>query len=362
MIFILDARVADLESLPVSQVENLFSALMDADRSGRHLVVIDRSICSWAIKNVSLSGENSKHLVGLREQFATRGNITEYAHSFLKVVLGSRPVTINGDHFEIGHVEFTSGEYATSKTKMIVENLTTDSRLYDYLLGVAISQTVVPGFAVDFVLGGGDTTVTAFEAEVDKQRIAVCVVDTDRVSPCDNLGETARKVINSHAKRNLDITHPAPAYVGTVLETVGHELENYIPFSAVNLIGVFTHDTCLDAIVTQNSAADAADCFWRYFDTKGGIDGRKIGSKVAAGKKPPSVVDWICKETGISVGDFVSLRISGIGSSVADHFLKSAAAKTHYVEFSKSEYWRALFLRHFEQVLWFLAAPEIRRS
>jgi hypothetical protein len=362
MIFLLNSSVDDLSGLPADEIEDLFTALLDADRSGRHLVVISRTICSWGVENIELSGQNRRHLCSLREQFSTRGNIHSYASSHLEIVVGDGLVTKVGDHFRVGHTHFSSNEYGSSKTMMIVENLNADSKLYEFMLGVAMKQTAVPSLAVDFVLGGGNTTVTAFEAEINKHRIAICAVDADRISPCDRLGDTARKVMNRHSKRNLEPDDPAAVYVGIAVETIGHELENYIPLSAVKLINTFNCPNTLDPIVSQVTHADSLDCFWLYFDTKKGLDGTKVVAKINTGKKPVSTRQWICEKTGTPDQDFGSLKIPCIGGSVVEHFLTHDAAKQQYIEFSKTEYWKTLFLQHFELLLWFLAAPQISRS
>jgi len=362
MIFTLNGSVDELAALPDDEVENLFTILLDADRSGRHLVVIERGVCSWGVENLDLSGQNRTHLRGLREQYATRGNIERYAGSYLEVVVGDCPVIKVDDYFKIGHSSFISGDYATSKTKMVVENLKADSKLYEYLFNVAIKQTVVPSLAVDFVMGGGNTTVTVFEAEIEKHRVSICAVDTDRISPCDLLGETAKKVKNRHSKRNLQPSDPATAYVGIAIETIGHELENYIPLSAIKLLDCFLCHASLDNFVSQETYEDSLNCFWLYFDTKKGLDGAKIQKKVDDGVKPSSTISWICDKTGTQETEFVSLKIPGIGSSIVEHFLKHDAAKERYVVFSRTDYWKTLFLRHFEKLLWFLAAPQVSRS
>ena len=362
MIFLLDVSVGDLHDVPAEEIESLFTTLLDADRSGRHLAVIDRNLCTWGIDNIKLSGQNKTHLANLREQFATRGNIHGYAKSYLKIVIGNDQVEVIDNFFKIGHYSFISGEFATSKTKMIVENLNADRKLYEYLFSIAIKQTNVPGFAVDFVLGGGNTTVTAFEAEIEKYRISVCVVDTDRISPCDRLGDTAKKVVNRHTKRNLKIADPAPAYVGTALETIGHELENYIPFSVIKVMECFNCPDIIDTIVSQDTQNNSMDCFWLYFDTKKGLNGRALQDKVQKGLKPASTIEWVCLKTGIAEDRIDSLEIPQIGKAIVDQFLKNGAAKAKYVDFSRTEHWRSLFLSHFEQILWFLAAPQVSRS
>lgn len=357
MIILLEASNDELSSVKKGDAEDLFSLLLDADRFGRHLVVLPRRVCSWAEENLDLSGRNLKHLVGIRENFSTRGKIPTAAKLHLKVVMGSESISIRDGFFQIGHVEFISGEYAQTKARMVVENLRTDSRLYEYIFGVSVSKTNVPGWAVDFVLGGGDTTATAFEAEIARNRITVCVVDTDRIAPCDRLGQTAKKVLNIHANRNEFPLHPASPYIGIAMETVGHELENYVPMRSVKKLPAFRLPSSLESLISQKERKAPSECLWLYFDIKKGVDGKKISDKVAAGKKDREVIAWLAQKANTVEDDFEGLRISGIGGTIVDHFLECDAAKEEYIEFSRSDYWSHIFLGHFERILWFLAAP-----
>ncbi|ABF62548.1 hypothetical protein TM1040_3579 (plasmid) [Ruegeria sp. TM1040] len=362
MIITLEASNDELSSLTDDEAEDLFSRLLDADRMGRHIVVMNRRICEWGKQNTKLSGRNLSHLIDIKEAFATRGNISSYATCFLKVVLGNQPISIVDNCFMMGHKEFLQGEYASSKTMLIVENLNSDSKLYEFIFEKSITKTKVPGWAVEFILGGGNTTVTAFEGEIAKKRITVCVVDTDKISPCDKLGTTARKVLNRHSKRNLQQYDPATPYVGTAIETVGHELENYIPLSSVKYLDAFSCPTCLDDLVDQEVAKSSADCLWLYFDIKKGIDGKRLLDKERTNIKNRSVLEWICKNTKIKLEDLHSLKIPGIGSTIVDHFLKNDLAKEQYTRFTNTDYWEHLFLEHLEKLLWFLAAPKTLRS
>lgn len=356
MIIILEASDADLQSLKNDEAEDIFSILIDADRCGRHLVIISRSICTWASSNLNLSGQNKNHLNRLREGFATRGAISRDASCFIKLKIGGPGISIKDGFFEISHDEFMRGEYAQSKSKMIVENLTADSKLYEFLFEVSAPKTKVPNWSVDFVMGGGDTTVTAFESEILKKRVTVCVVDSDKIAPCDHIGETAKKVLRRHHKRNIDQIDATAPYIGAAIETIGHEIENYIPMCAVKKLTTFVFPKELDGLADQSFIKESSECLWLYYDIKDGIDGMKIEAKINDGKKTSGVKSWLVDKTRIPADNFNTLKISGIGKTVVQHFLKSESAKSEYILFSNTEYWYHLFLKHFESILWFFAA------
>lgn len=358
MIFFLNVRIDDLEDLSSDEVEELFTNLVDADRMGRHFVVMRRDICRWASANVSLSGRNMAYLSVIMESFSTRGNICKEARSYLEIVLGGGRPSVEGSGFKIGHRNFNLGEFWQYKSRMIVENLNSDGKLYQYVFDHTVKKTRVPGISVDFVLGAGNTTSSAFEGEINSFRVAVCVVDTDRISPCDRLGNTALKVMNVHSKRNLEPEDDAEPYIGIALKTVGHELENYIPLSAIKKIGEFKCDEQLDDLVFQQTAQNAKDCFWLYFDTKKGLKIAEIQNKVKNNHKSKGVIDWLAQKTMVLDADFDTLEISNIGHTIVERFLNSKEAKTEYLEFTETDYWQAVFFDHFEQLLWFLAAPK----
>ncbi|MBN8180990.1 hypothetical protein [Roseibium aggregatum] len=356
MIIYLDIKVEELTIMPPEEAETIFTLLLDADRLGNHMIVISRTTCDWAIENLSLSGQNSNHLNRLKADFSTRGNIRKYSKCHISVVFGESEIYLEGSGFSIGHKKFISSEFSTYKTRMIVENIENDSGLYNFMFSVAIKQTNIPGTAVDFVSGGGSTTCAVFENEIKKNRIAICIVDTDKNSPCDKLGSTAKKVLNLHNKRNIEQNNSYTPYIGTATTTIGQEIENYIPFNAVKQISCYNLPPELELIVKQNTSADAENCFWLFFDLKNGVSGTKILDKIDQGLKQRSVGQWIASRLGCSYQDLKYKNINGVGKNIIEKFLSTKEAQNEYIEFSKTEYWRSAFLAQFESLLWYLAA------
>ncbi|MEP4038726.1 hypothetical protein [Pseudophaeobacter sp.] len=361
MIIYLNVTTSDLKDIPEKEAEQLLTNLIDADRCGRHLVIIGRSVCRWALENLHLSGSNSGHLVGIMEDFTIRGDSYLSGNCFLNVVLGVQKICVVENYFTIGHLEFSQGGYSSLTTQIVVENITSDKGVYEFILNSTIAYTNVPRWNADFVQGGGSTTADVFDSEIEKKRITVCLYDTDKISPCDRFGATAKKIRNFHNKRNSSVDDPMLPYIGTAKCTIGHEVENYIPLSAVSKLKQFDLPEGLAGIVSQSSSADAQDCFWMFFDFKKGVSGSKIRFKIDEGHKSQNVEEWISKKTKCSQEDFCSLDISGIGKNVPSAFLKSDEAKSAYLEFCTTDYWKDLFLSYFEDILWYLAAPVASR-
>lgn len=356
MIIYLDTKVEELRKMPPEEAETLFTLLLDADRLGNHMIVINRTTCDWAHENLSLSGQNLHHLNRLKAEFSTRGNIRKYSKCHISVILGDSEISLEGCGFLIGHKKFINSEFSIYKTRMIVENIENDSELYNFMFRVAIKQTNVPGTAVDFVSGGGSTTSAVFENEINKNRVAICIVDTDKNSPCDNLGSTAKKVLNLHKKRNLEKNNSYSPYIGIATTTVGQEIENYIPLKAVKQISCYNLPSELERVVKQNTSADAENCFWLFFDLKNGVSGAKILEKIDKGIKQKSVGQWLASHLGCSYQDLKNKNVNGVGRNISEKFLATKEAKKEYVEFTKTEYWKTAFLSQFENLLWYLAA------
>ena len=129
MIFELQCSVGDLTASCEDELEEVFSKLVDADRSGRHFFILRRELCAWAVENLSLSKRDRTHLVAIGEQYATRGGLLEVADGFVSIVIGNSGVALHGDsEFLIGHRALIDGEYLSHGTSLVVEDVETDGK------------------------------------------------------------------------------------------------------------------------------------------------------------------------------------------------------------------------------------------
>lgn len=361
MIFSLEATIDELNGLSAVEGETLFSLLVDCDRGGRHFFVASRSICDWALENVTLSGRDRSHLIALRQSYTQRGAFPELATFHVKIVIGDEGVIPYPDGvFRVGHRKLIAGEFCQTKTAFVLEDIGDDLDLYRHILVEARKQTNVPSFAFNPIHGGGASTPRVFENEVVSNRVTVCVVDNDKLAPCDSNSGTARTVLGFFMRRNRDHASPAEPFIGIACTTVGRELENYVPYCVLKSIPEYNSYGCraaLDAAVSENCQVDLSDCFWLHFDIKDGLDGAKLVKKVASGQLSEDSLRWICSRFGCEVEEAATLSIDGFGPGVVQNFLGDKNALRTFHQFTRSQYWRDLFLAHFEDLLWFFAAP-----
>lgn len=85
MIITFSATNAQLEAIGVPRIEDLVNRLVDADRAGRHLVVLDRALADWIVAHTTLSANVRSHLVSIRQSFAVRGTMPSVATAYLMI-------------------------------------------------------------------------------------------------------------------------------------------------------------------------------------------------------------------------------------------------------------------------------------
>lgn len=366
MIYIVDATPDDLIAAPAAEIEDLFSSLLAADRAGRHFILIARQLCDWVADHVGLSNMDASHLASVRQRFSTTGALATEAMFATKISIGNNPLAfeVENSRFSMGHQVFNAGNYAVVKSALVLEDIQDDADLYHHLLLCALRQTNVPNCSYEVVHGGGARTPLVFDAEIAKRRVALCLVDTDQKAPYDRKSATALQVLRSN-RRNVMTDIQYDPFVGLGLTTVGHELENYIPFQLLKDIPQFTSSASnliIEPLVSQTGSVNVEDCLWQFFDVKEGLDGQAILAKREAGDISVETLNWICQKLGTNIDEIAELRIEGYGQKVVSNFLSCQALISALFRFSRSQYWREMFLEHFEKILWFCAAPKADRT
>ena len=361
MIFGLQCTVDDLSGTSKAQLEAAFSALIDADRSGRHFFVVGRELGAWASSNLQLSGRDLAHLKGILEGHTTRAGLLDVARARVSVTIGHESITIRGkDSYSIGHQCLIEGQYLLSKGCLVTENSSFDGELYEHILAEARQIAKVPSISVQRVHGGGTGTDLVFDQTINEHKVVVCIVDRDSSAPMDRISPTARKVERIYQEKNLDCNNPEQRFIGLGVLTIGRELENYIPYHLFKVMGNFGSYGCfreLDQLVSEAECVEPNSCFWQYFDIKKGISGEKIARKKANGEISADVLHWICETVGLEPETVDECRIAGFGSDVVGAFFASHEALSGFHRFVRSEYWRCTFGAYFERLLWYFAAP-----
>lgn len=364
MIFLLETGLNALEEAAADSVERMYSQLLDADRNGRHILILSRELCDWGIENLDLSGVDRNHLISVRQRIATTAGIATQAKTIVKVAIGNHniaydPVTGN---YSLGHMQLIAGQYLLTKTALVLEDLIDDRDLFDLLMREAEKLSTVPGFVYDPIHGGGSRTIDVFEAEIAKNKICVCIVDNDRFAPCDAKSQMATRVLGKNT-RDLEGLGGQP-FVGMGFTTIGRELENQVPFGVLREVDQYrahsSNDT-LAEVVVQTGIPDQLDCAWLFFDVKEGLDGNVILEKAENGLVSQATVEWLCQKFGTTEAEFRELRVHGYGNRVVRNFLNCPTALAAFHRFTRTDYWRSVFLDQLDHLLWFFASLKVNR-
>lgn len=363
MIITLSATEAQLEAIGAARVEDLVNRLIEADRAGRHLVVLDRTIADWILAHTTLSVNVRSHLVAIRQSFATRGTMPSVAASYLMISPDFTEIQCDdGKKFTIGVEEFLRGRFPDFPAALVLEDVVSDGQLYEHALHEARKLTQVPSYCYEPVHSGGSRVPQVFELEIAKNRVTTCLVDSDRLSPPDGKSSSALGVLRSCRERN-SAARTRPSYVGQALVLPGKELENIVPFSIARAMPTADLGTVayLSPLINQEREIADEDCLWLFFDIKYGIDGSKIVDKLQRGLISAQSVEWLCQRLDIELAGLTQLVVAGWGDTFAARFLESNEALANFHKFVRGSYWRTVFQPVFSRLLWFFCAPRADR-
>ncbi len=361
MIFQLQCTIEELTGACRVELQDVFSNLINADRSGKHFFVLQRKLCKWATENLELSGNDFSHLELIREQYTVRGGLLNIACVYVKVTIGDGPVTYDRKNtFSIGHQRLLEGKDLLNKSCLIVEDFESDGQLYNCIFKMMTKTTNVPSIELQLEHGGGSKIHRVFKSKIEEPRIAVCIVDHDKLAPMDKVSKTAKEVDKIYTNRNININTDNQRFIGLGISTIGRELENHIPYHILKKTNTSYPDfDKLDELVSQVGCVSPENCFWQYFDIKNGFNGSKLKTKL---KNSVDVRNWICEKVGCEYETIERIHISGFGDRVVKTFLENPEALGDFHKFVRSHYWQSMFGAYFEELLWYFAAPEYARS
>ena len=356
----------ELQNADQEQLEEAFGKLIESDRSGYHYLVLTREQCRWATSELELSGRDKHHLNRIKEDYATRGNLPNEARVIVNVTIGNDEVAFyGGSCFAIGHLNLIAHEYLL-KSVLVVEDIEADGGVYGVIFHeVAKITSNIPTVSFELVHGGGANTARVFRQQVEKGRIAVCIVDHDRMAPMDRRSNTAKSVINYHNRRNGNLGSNNQCYIGLACETVGREVENWIPYRLLRQLPNVSDQngiSDLDTLFLENLEEDVDNCFWLYFDIKKGLDGSQLMDKLESKGISETVVDWICQKIDCSKSELAERQIRGLGEGVIKGFLKDGEALGSFHQYVRSNDWQCMFGDYLEKLVWYFVAPRQNRT
>ena len=279
MLIRIDRSIVETEIYPHSWSNETITALENlalARREGKHLIIADRE----TLEKIGQCKDLSKNTIVIYNKILN--NVSKYKAYLSTVTLYLEiqksclePSLKNINSLSIIQVplKFFQDSEQIQKTILLCENAI-DANFYEILTRVFIlwkRRKVSLSFEVR---GGGGTTVkTEYDNILNEQkRFCLCLLDSDRSSPNDSLGETAKQTLEKY--NSLD-----PRCIRTQVFVLDvREIENLIPLSILSQICEdIQRQQALKLLETiQNcSAKDIRD----VLDMKEGLKFKKIIDK-----------------------------------------------------------------------------------
>lgn len=351
MLLIFDPPLIQLTNCDQKTMGVLFAELARISSAGLHFVVIGRKTCDWALLQLDLSGREKSQITRLKQSYTQSGGIIGIAKCALTIdVEGKELIETAPSFFSIGVEKFLNSEY-TKESVLLVEHIENDGLFYEHIFESLRKLVAIKYHKVDIKNGGGTTIVACLRDEIAKNRAVVCLLDSDKYSPSDTQSSTAKKACKTAAKQ---------VYVGSVMETVGREIENFIPLSIYqdHLFPDYGHYPLLHQLLDKQDIECFGDCLWLFFDIKQGLDGNALAQKTLS----PETIEWIEKKFSSGKQELKDIQIPSIGNATMSQFNALGASKSSFHRFMRSRYWLDHFQNFFIHLYWFFVAEKPRSS
>jgi KaiC/GvpD/RAD55 family RecA-like ATPase len=89
MILYLGPTINELQQVPADVLENAVHELLRSHRLGHHLVVVDRKVASWILKNVTLSDPEAASLTRIASEYTQTADLVRRASVFVSITCDS---------------------------------------------------------------------------------------------------------------------------------------------------------------------------------------------------------------------------------------------------------------------------------
>jgi hypothetical protein len=249
-----------------------FDCLAHAFNDGHHIVIAEPAVLDLLASLVKLSERGRATYRRISNRFSFVGGLSQLVTC--KIVVGNfnnvhlvKSQCGTNDVINVPLLEVSTG--FLSPTALMLEDVN-DKDTYEMILNWFLVHekgfsNVEDKYRFSFRNGGGIRIADNFEHFVkNEQGLLLCIVDTDRKFPADNLGGTASAVKNvynqGYPKSNL-----------LLLDV--HERENLIPFSVFK--GIYenneSHDGDLRAGFESLNVISGDPVALSFFDVKKGL-------------------------------------------------------------------------------------------
>lgn len=233
---------------------------------GEHYAIGTRNTLAALAKNQNLSSVTRTTIATIQANLPTLGAINTLIGTRIRVTHGGAATyrRVTASEWEAPLKEI--GIYGIRKALILTENLN-DAKAYEHAAKqYQVSIGMIGQVALEKSGGGGSTTSDAFEnhANIEK-RWTLCITDSDRLCPEDNMDTTAQKC-NGIANSNTN--------VASHVDIAAREIENILPIIFLSEAIPPTHQDLWDWHMNQLFRLRSDAHF--YCDIKVGITFRKI--------------------------------------------------------------------------------------
>ena len=329
MIIHLDLSVAELDRLVGPRFGERLSELLRAHRLGNHLVVFDRVVGRWIDEHVELSSPMRATATRIAHDYTQTGDLVRRCSDYIRVI--ARPegtVRRAGRAIEMSFDELTS-PYVLDRVALVVEDLESDGKLYDFLCRNLRDRLRAPPLAWEIFHGGGERTALVARHKVDDRRIVSVVADSDLYWPSRDISAKHATLIRVVPEQDW------PLYF--VFTPPCREAENLLPWRTVALLpSAVQRISSLDVALKIHEAESEADVLchqrcWLHLDLKEGFVLEKL---------PEDAREWIAAQLGHARISLEEFEFEGFGDRIfAQVFANGAILAVLRDEIRTREWW-----------------------
>lgn len=212
------------------------------------------------VRNIynNLYNNVSQYYKVYKNQFIVYVKILSNENQFKKTIEDNKHV------YEVPIEYFYDNAFLT-ETALVTENLR-DAWLYKAMVKKYIKETIDINLQIEleYINGGGADSYTTYEEEIKKNKLVLCIVDSDKKFPQDKIGNTAKNVDSIYKKYEKN-------KITRVYKLGVREKENLVPPSFYILCTHTGNDKALKRLLNiEKEGAEACE-FLKYMDMKHGI-------------------------------------------------------------------------------------------
>jgi hypothetical protein len=269
-----EMAISDLSVADSTGLENILSA----HTNGHHVLFGPREFLRCCSQSADFGARSRGIAKTILDNFSENSGLASSATVSALLKPTGTPLAIERpSHQFVLPISFFENPDAAAPAILLVENSNGDGKFFKMLRNTYARHrgTNLANLTLEVRHGGGMDTAEVLADIGPRSTFVLCIVDSDKHFPSDNLGDTAQAVESVIAR----LEHPT-----TKLEVLSvSETENLVPLEYLRL--VYENDPEIIRTLAKIERLEAADRlrqnrpdtqFLRYFDFKDGLQRSKI--------------------------------------------------------------------------------------